>query len=293
MRWRSWNLVAHVLAAARDVAAPAATARAGCCSEPSWRTCQWIRPWNWDCREGRWSPAAPGASAGASCWRWPGPARRARPATARGRRRRRTEPGAQGDRWQPPRREGGRLRPRRGRRGSGAGQGAVRPRSIIVVNNAGAISHIPFAELPSTEWQRIIDTNLTGAPLVIGRAPCRCCAGAASIVNVGSRVAIVGHPAARPLHRRQGRPGRADPVAGQGARRAGASASTSSRPASSRPRTCASCPRTAQGERYKQHDPRSAGSAPPRRSRAWCSSSPATCPRFVTGETINVDGGIS
>ncbi|MFG2190584.1 SDR family NAD(P)-dependent oxidoreductase, partial [Nocardia iowensis] len=33
----------------------------------------------------------------------------------------------------------------------------------VVVNNAGAISHVPFAELPLAEWHRVIDTGLTAA----------------------------------------------------------------------------------------------------------------------------------
>ncbi|TYB60580.1 3-oxoacyl-ACP reductase FabG [Nonomuraea sp. PA05] len=63
----------------------------------------------------------------------------------------------------------------------------------IVVNNAGSISHIPFAELTAEEWQRVIDTNLTGAAFVVGGTLPLLGEGA-SIINVGSRVATVGVP---------------------------------------------------------------------------------------------------
>ncbi|TDE55937.1 SDR family oxidoreductase [Nonomuraea mesophila] len=63
----------------------------------------------------------------------------------------------------------------------------------VIVNNAGAISHIPFAELTAEEWRRVVDTNLTGAAFVVGKALPLLGQGA-SIVNVGSRVATVGVP---------------------------------------------------------------------------------------------------
>lgn len=63
----------------------------------------------------------------------------------------------------------------------------------IVVNNAGVISHIPFAELPLAEWHRVLDTNLTASFLVVqGALPLL--GEGASIVNIGSRVATVGIP---------------------------------------------------------------------------------------------------
>ncbi|WP_329081899.1 MULTISPECIES: SDR family NAD(P)-dependent oxidoreductase [unclassified Streptosporangium] len=63
----------------------------------------------------------------------------------------------------------------------------------IVVNNAGVISHIPFAELPPQEWRRVLDANLTGTAFVVSASLPLLSAGA-SIVNVGSRVATVGVP---------------------------------------------------------------------------------------------------
>ncbi|TDC08172.1 SDR family oxidoreductase [Nonomuraea longispora] len=63
----------------------------------------------------------------------------------------------------------------------------------VIVNNAGAISHIPFEELTAEEWRRVVDTNLTGAAFVVGKALPLLGQGA-SIVNVGSRVATVGVP---------------------------------------------------------------------------------------------------
>jgi 3-oxoacyl-[acyl-carrier protein] reductase len=63
----------------------------------------------------------------------------------------------------------------------------------VIVNAAGTISHVPFAELPLSEWQRVIDTNLTGTALVIQKTlPLMPDGG--SIINVGSRVASVGIP---------------------------------------------------------------------------------------------------
>ncbi|GGN36550.1 short-chain dehydrogenase [Streptomyces kronopolitis] len=60
-----------------------------------------------------------------------------------------------------------------------------------LVNNAGVISHIPFAELAQDEWQRVIDTNLT-APFLIAQKALPLLAEKPSIINVGSRVATVG-----------------------------------------------------------------------------------------------------
>lgn len=63
----------------------------------------------------------------------------------------------------------------------------------VVVHNAAAISHVPFAELALDEWRRILDTNLTGAFLV-AQACLPLLGDAASIVFIGSRVAMVGVP---------------------------------------------------------------------------------------------------
>jgi 3-oxoacyl-[acyl-carrier protein] reductase len=62
-----------------------------------------------------------------------------------------------------------------------------------VVNNAGVISHIPFAKLPLDEWHRVLNTHLTGTFLVVqGALPLMSAGG--SIVMIGSRVATVGLP---------------------------------------------------------------------------------------------------
>jgi 3-oxoacyl-[acyl-carrier protein] reductase len=63
----------------------------------------------------------------------------------------------------------------------------------VVVNNAGAISHVPFADLPLEEWQRIVDTNLTAAELVVQRALPLLGPGS-SVISIGSKVAEVGIP---------------------------------------------------------------------------------------------------
>jgi NAD(P)-dependent dehydrogenase (short-subunit alcohol dehydrogenase family)/ribosome-associated toxin RatA of RatAB toxin-antitoxin module len=62
-----------------------------------------------------------------------------------------------------------------------------------LVNNAGAISHIPFESLPVDEWHRVIDTTLTASFLLTQKALPLLPAGA-SVINVGSRVATVGIP---------------------------------------------------------------------------------------------------
>ena len=64
----------------------------------------------------------------------------------------------------------------------------------VVVNNAGVTSRAPIAQLPLAEWQRIIDTNLTGAFLVTQKALPLMGPGG-SIVNIGSRAARAGMPA--------------------------------------------------------------------------------------------------
>ncbi|MGW0520099.1 SDR family NAD(P)-dependent oxidoreductase [Crossiella sp. NPDC003009] len=62
-----------------------------------------------------------------------------------------------------------------------------------VVHSAGAISHQPFADLAPAEWSRILDTNLTAAYLLTQRAlPLLALGG--SVVFVGSRAASVGVP---------------------------------------------------------------------------------------------------
>jgi 3-oxoacyl-[acyl-carrier protein] reductase len=63
----------------------------------------------------------------------------------------------------------------------------------IIVNCAGTISHRPFGQLATAEWRRVLDTNLTAACLVIQNA-LPLLSGNASIINIGSRVATVGVP---------------------------------------------------------------------------------------------------
>jgi 3-oxoacyl-[acyl-carrier protein] reductase len=63
----------------------------------------------------------------------------------------------------------------------------------LVVNNAGAISHIPYAELPVEEFQRIFAVNVTGAHLVIQNALPLLDAGS-SVVSIGSKAVEAGIP---------------------------------------------------------------------------------------------------
>jgi 3-oxoacyl-[acyl-carrier protein] reductase len=63
----------------------------------------------------------------------------------------------------------------------------------VVVNNAGAISHIPYAQLPLDEWQRILSTNLTAAHLVIQHSLPLLRAGS-SVISIGSKSIDAGIP---------------------------------------------------------------------------------------------------
>ncbi|WP_306212593.1 SDR family NAD(P)-dependent oxidoreductase [Actinoplanes sp. RD1] len=62
-----------------------------------------------------------------------------------------------------------------------------------LVNNAGVISHVPFAELSADEWRRVVGNNLT-APFTVTQAVLPLLGEGASVVNVGSRVATIGIP---------------------------------------------------------------------------------------------------
>lgn len=63
----------------------------------------------------------------------------------------------------------------------------------LLVNNAGAISHIPYAQLPPDEWHRVLTTNLTAAHLVIQHALPLLDAGS-SVVSIGSKAVDAGIP---------------------------------------------------------------------------------------------------
>jgi 3-oxoacyl-[acyl-carrier protein] reductase len=63
----------------------------------------------------------------------------------------------------------------------------------VVVHNAGTISHVPFAQMELDEWRRVVDTNLTGMYLVVHEALSLLSTGA-SIVAIGSKAAMVGVP---------------------------------------------------------------------------------------------------
>lgn len=61
----------------------------------------------------------------------------------------------------------------------------------IVVNNAGAISHVPLSDLHLDEWSRMLNTNLTSIYLVVREALPLLSEGG-SVINVGSGVAMRG-----------------------------------------------------------------------------------------------------
>lgn len=62
-----------------------------------------------------------------------------------------------------------------------------------LVNNAGVISHLPLADMPAQEWDRIIDTNVNGMYRTV-RAALGKFASPASIVNISSGVGMAGMP---------------------------------------------------------------------------------------------------
>jgi 3-oxoacyl-[acyl-carrier protein] reductase len=64
----------------------------------------------------------------------------------------------------------------------------------ILVNNAGVVSHKMIEDLDLEEWHRIIDTNLTGLFLVTKRVLTAMPSGG-SVIIVGSAVAVRGMPA--------------------------------------------------------------------------------------------------
>jgi|SRR2546421_5080205 len=61
----------------------------------------------------------------------------------------------------------------------------------VVVNNAGVVSHVPLGQLTPAEWHRVLDTSLTGAYLVVQEALPLLGPGA-SVINIGSRAATIG-----------------------------------------------------------------------------------------------------
>ncbi|EKX66894.1 SDR family oxidoreductase [Streptomyces ipomoeae] len=63
----------------------------------------------------------------------------------------------------------------------------------LLVHNAGTVSHIPFGELSPAEWQRVLDTNLTAAYLLIQES-LELMGEGSSVVCVGSKSADVGIP---------------------------------------------------------------------------------------------------
>ena len=64
----------------------------------------------------------------------------------------------------------------------------------IVINNAGVVSHKMIDELELEEWHRVIDTNLTAVYLVV-KAALPAMGENGSIVNITSAVAMRGMPA--------------------------------------------------------------------------------------------------
>lgn len=63
----------------------------------------------------------------------------------------------------------------------------------ILVNNAGIISHIPLAKMEFEQWEQVLATNLTSLYLVT-HATLDLLVDGGSIINIGSAVASVGIP---------------------------------------------------------------------------------------------------
>lgn len=63
----------------------------------------------------------------------------------------------------------------------------------ILVNNAGVVSHTPLDKMTLTEWRRVLDTNLTSMYLVT-QAVQNLLTEGSSIINISSAVAAVGMP---------------------------------------------------------------------------------------------------
>lgn len=63
----------------------------------------------------------------------------------------------------------------------------------LLVNNAGAISHIPFGKLDLGEWDRVLRTNVT-APYLLTQELFEAFAPGASIINIGSKAVDAGIP---------------------------------------------------------------------------------------------------
>jgi NAD(P)-dependent dehydrogenase (short-subunit alcohol dehydrogenase family) len=64
----------------------------------------------------------------------------------------------------------------------------------ILINNAGVVSHVMIEELELDEWHRVLDVNLTAVYLVT-KAALPAMGDGASIVNITSAVAMRGMPA--------------------------------------------------------------------------------------------------
>jgi 3-oxoacyl-[acyl-carrier protein] reductase len=64
----------------------------------------------------------------------------------------------------------------------------------VLVNNVGVDGHVPFGKLPEDEWHRVLDHNVTSAYLVT-QAALEVLTDGGSVVNIGSAAALRGRPA--------------------------------------------------------------------------------------------------
>lgn len=65
----------------------------------------------------------------------------------------------------------------------------------VLVNNAGIVSRTGVSAISQSEWQHVIDVNLTGPTLGIqALAPLIRDSGGGSIVNISSTSGLIGHP---------------------------------------------------------------------------------------------------
>jgi 3-oxoacyl-[acyl-carrier protein] reductase len=63
----------------------------------------------------------------------------------------------------------------------------------VMVHNAGSISHIPLAKLGIDQWRNVIDSNLTAMYLLVSKS-LDIFSDRASVIGIGSKVALVGVP---------------------------------------------------------------------------------------------------
>jgi pyridoxal 4-dehydrogenase len=161
----------------------------------------------------------------------------------------------------------------------------------VLVNNAGIYPHTPFADLTFDEWRRVLSTNLDGTFLVTKAVwPAMVERGYGRIVNISSATFWIGHPElVAYIASKGGVVGFTRGLAVE----AGAHGITVN---CITPGFIATEGSTAEDPTGELFDEIVAGQAVPRRGQpddvaAWIVFLASTEAGYVTGQTINVDGG--